>query len=117
MICLADIATMSIIAKEMSGPIYGVADGILPEVVAGREQPGRVAPDSFDRFGGKAGHQFTNPMMDYGASKDEIRVKASGLMTYWDNGGSLFCFAYYDIKLARLEGAWKIKRNDVRLMT
>jgi hypothetical protein len=60
----------------------GVADGILPEVVAGREQLSRVAPDSFERFGGKVGHQFTNPMMDYGASKDEMLVKASGLVTY-----------------------------------
>jgi hypothetical protein len=95
----------------------GVADGILPEVVAGREQLSRVAPDSFERFGGKVAHQLTNPMIDYGASTDEALVKASGLVTFWDNGGSLFCFAYYDMKLVRIDGQWKIKRNDVRLLT
>ena len=95
----------------------GEAVGMLPEPVIGRAQLRRVPIDSYERFGGKCVHQITNPMIDYGATADEALVKATGLVTLWTNGGSLFCGVNYDIALVRIDGSWKIRLNKVRLLT
>jgi len=65
---------------------------------------------------GTSRHQLTNLVLDYGVTKDEVRMHCSGLMTRWDNGGGLINFAEYDSQLVRVDGAWKLKKHVVNLM-
>jgi hypothetical protein len=93
----------------------GVMDG-MGRALTGREQLRKLPASASKASGGTIRHQITNLVLDYGDSRDEVRMRASGLMTSWEHGGKFLSFANYDSLLVRVGGDWKLKTIVVKIM-
>ncbi|MFA5496215.1 MAG: nuclear transport factor 2 family protein [Porticoccaceae bacterium] len=58
--------------------------------------------------GGTWRHQITNILAEPGATTDEARVMAYGLVSDWAEGGKLVTFTDYRVTVRKVEGCWRI---------
>jgi hypothetical protein len=90
----------------------GVFAGVTPEPIRGREALKQVPAWSLS---GGSRHNLINVIPEYGATEDEITVRAYNLVFSWMNAGAINCNAVALYKLVRRNGEWKIKSNQVRM--
>lgn len=81
----------------------------------GAEQLSTMPAVVAQKGGGKWRHQVTNLVVDPGDGVESARLRAYGIVTDWGNGGSLVSFTDYEIRLRRLDGAWRIETLEARM--
>jgi len=92
----------------------GVFAGVTPHQLKGREALRQVPGWALS---GGSRHKLVNLIMDYGQTSDEMTVRCYNFVTGWLGDARFGTLAVAKYRLVRRGDTWKIKSNQVRMLT
>ena len=95
----------------------GVLTGMTPEPLVGRAALTAMADGIKGVFGRGMRHFYSNLVCDYGANKDEVKAKFYNMVSLYLDHSGIMGMAICHATFVRQSGEWKVKTNDVELLT